>query len=668
MQKLLLGFGVALIALTAMASPAAAATFSCNEVVTGGTYDNVTVPQDGSCTLIDSTVAGNVDVKTNAYFEAGNTDIAGKVRAKRALTLFIDSESTVGRDVEADDTAQVYIFNAQVARGIDVDDSTEVVQICGNTIADGDIEVSDSATDILVGDPVADCAGNTLTRGDIELEDNFTEIEFVVRGNTVSDDLEVYRNRGPVEKVIDDNTGGDELRCYRNDEPIVATGNTGWDERKGQCRVVLTCETDTIGATVDEVIVPANGVCVLIDSTVLGDVTVLEGAYFQATNTDIGGKVRARNAGTLFIDNETTVGRYVDSDGTAEVYIYNATIGRGISIDDTTAVVQICGTTVTRDDVKVTDSGVDILVGSSDPVVECGGNTISHGDLELARNVTDVEFVVSGNTVSDDLEVFRNLGPVEKTITDNIGGDELECYGNEEPILATGNTGWDERKGQCRDVYTCEAGIPGIDADEVIVPANSVCILADATITGDVTVGEGAYFQSVNADIGGKVRATNAQTLFIDSESTVGRDVRSNGTAQVYIYNSAIGHGIDIDNTTEVVQICGNTVARGDVKVTDSGVDILVGSSDPVVDCAGNTVSHGDLTLERNLTDVEFVVSGNTVSDDLEVFKNLGPVEKTITDNTGGDELECFGNEEPILATGNTFPRERGQCVEAPPV
>ena len=273
---------------------------------------------------------------------------------------------------------------------------------------------------------------------------------------------------------------------------------------------------------------------------------------------------------------------------------------------------------------------------------------------------------MSGNTISDDLEVFRNAGPVEKTITDNTGGDELECYGNEEPILATGNTGWNKRKGQCRVVYTCEAGIPGIDADEVIVPANAACILADATITGDVTVGEGAYFQPLNTDIGGKVRATNAQTLFIDSESTVGRDVKSDGTAQVYIYNSTVGHGIDIDNTTEVVQICGNTVTRDDLKVTDSGLDILVGSSDPVVDCGGNTVSHGDLKLERNLTDVEFVVSGNTVSDDLEVNRNAGPVEKTITDNTGGDELECFGNEEPILATGNTFPREQGQCVEAP--
>jgi hypothetical protein len=664
MQKLLLGFGVALVAIAAMASPAAAATFTCNEVVTGGTYDNVTVPQDGACTLIDSTVAGDVSVKRNAYFEAGNTDIAGRVRADHSLALFIDSESTVGRDVKADDTPEVYVFNAEVARGISVDDATAVVQICGNLVSNGDIRVTDSGSDILVGEPVADCAGNTLTHGDIELERNFADIEFVVRGNTVGDDIEIFRNKGPVEKIVSENTGGDELECYGNEEPFTATDNTGWDEKRGQCRVVLTCEADATGVNVDEVIVPANAACTLTDSTVAENVTVHEGAYFQATNTDIGGRVRAYNAGTLFIDSESTVARYVKSTGSAQVYVFNATIGRGLEIYDTTEVVQICGNTFTRGDVKVFRSGTDILVGSSDAVVDCGGNTLSHGDLELIRNATDVEFVASGNTISDDLRAFHNTGPVEKTITDNTGGDELECYGNEEPVVATGNTGWQEKNGQCRVVLTCEADATGADVDEVVVPANGVCTLTDSTVGADVTVHDGAYFQATNTDVGGKVRAYNAGTLFIDSESTVARYVKSTGTAQVFVFNATIGHGLEIYDTTEVVQVCGNTFTRGDVKVFRSGTDILVGSSDAVVDCAGNTVSDGDMELRRNVTDVEFVASGNTISKDLEVYDNSGPVEKTITDNTGGDELECFGNEDPVVATGNTFAHELGQCIE----
>ena len=196
------------------------------------------------------------------------------------------------------------------------------------------------------------------------------------------------------------------------------------------------------------------------------------------------------------------------------------------------------------------------------------------------------------------------------------------------------------------------------------MPANAVCTLTDSTVGEDVTVHEGAYFQATNTDIGGRVRAYSAGTLFIDSDSTVARYVKSTGTAQVFVFNATVGSGLEIDGTTEVVQLCGNTFTRGDVKVLRSGLDILVGSSDAVVDCGGNTVSDGDLELRRNVTDVEFIASGNTVSKDLEVYDNSGPVEKTITDNVGGDELECFGNEEPVVATGNTFARPLGQCVE----
>jgi hypothetical protein len=314
--------------------------------------------------------------------------------------------------------------------------------------------------------------------------------------------------------------------------------------------------------------------------------------------------------------------------------------------------------------VKVRESGLDILVGSSDSGAGCDGNTVSNGDLELTRNLTDIEFIVSGNTISDDLEVLKNAGPVEKTITDNAGGDELECFGNEEPVVATGNTGWNEREGQCRVVLTCESDALNEDVDEVIVPANAVCFMLRSTVKENVTVQEGAYFQALATDIGGKVRANDALTLFIDLESTVGGDVKAHNTAQVFVFGATIGKGLEVHKTTEVVNICGATFTRGDVEITESGLDILVGSSDSSAGCGGNTVANGDLELERNLTDVEFVVSGNTISDDLEVFQNTGPVEKTITDNAGGDRLECSGNEEPVVATGNTFASERGQCAE----
>ena len=447
MRKLLVVLGAGVVALAAMSTPASAATFHCNEDVTGGTFDNVVVPRDGSCTLIDSTVTGDVRVKRNAFFQATNTDIAGKVSADDAITLFIDTDTTVGRSVRADDTAQVFIFNATVGRGIDVDDAAEVVQICGTTVTKGDVEVRDSGIDILLGDPQAvDCAGNTVSDGDLEVRRNRAEVEFVVRGNTVADDLEVKGNRGPVEKFVEDNTGGDELECWGNEEPFTASGNTGWDEVEGQCRVVLTCEAAQTGVAVDEVIVPANAACTLTDSTVTDDVRVGEGAFFQATGTDIGGDVKARDALTLFIDTGSTVGDDVKSHGTAQVFVFNATVGDDVEVERTSEVVQVCGTSV-ADDLEVERSAFDILIG--DPqAIDCAGNTVGD-DLEVERNTAEIEFVVRGNTVGDDLEVERNRGPVEKFVEDNTGGDELECHGNEDPFTVSGNTGFAKVEGQC---------------------------------------------------------------------------------------------------------------------------------------------------------------------------------------------------------------------------
>jgi hypothetical protein len=447
MRKLVI-FGVGLLALCAMASPAAAATFECNDVVTGGTFDNVRVPRDGSCTLVDSTVAGDVKVKRNGYFQATNTAIGGRVSADDALTLFLDTDSTVGRTVRSDDTAQVFIFNATVGRGIEIDDTLQVVQICGTTVTKGDVEVRDSGVDILVGDPLAEgCSGNTLADGDLELKRNTAEVEFVVRGNTVTaGDLEVIRNRGPVEKFVQDNTGGDELECHGNEELFTASGNTGWKDIEGQCRNVLTCDAVATGVSVDDVIVPVDGSCTLVDSTVSGNVFVSRGAFFQATNTDIGGKVRAQDALTLFIDTDSTVGRSVKARGTAQVFVFNATVRGDVDVEDTTEVAQICGANV-GDDVEVERSGIDILVG--DPLAEgCAGNTVG-GDLEVEHNVAQSELVVRGNTVGGDLEVEHNSGPVEKFVQDNTGGDELECHGNEEPFTASGNMGFARVEGQC---------------------------------------------------------------------------------------------------------------------------------------------------------------------------------------------------------------------------
>ena len=245
-----LGLIAVVTALFAVASPAAARPdFKCNGVFKGKSYDDVLVPRGGACTLIDSTVDGDVRALRNAYFQATGTVVRGDVEGEEAQTIFIDTGSRVSGSVEAERAAQFFVFNSTVMEDIEPNRTRQVVQICGNTVRRGNIEVRRSGpdkavplnerpgTDILIGDPLtAGCRGNVVKRGDIVVSRNFADIEFVIRGNTVKrGNLEVLRNSGPVTRVVEGNIGGDRLSCRKNSLRLTVAGNTGWSRKLGQC-------------------------------------------------------------------------------------------------------------------------------------------------------------------------------------------------------------------------------------------------------------------------------------------------------------------------------------------------------------------------------------------------------------------------------------------------
>jgi hypothetical protein len=238
---------VCVTALLAIASPAAArAEFRCNGVFKGKAYGDVVVPRGAACTLVNSKVAGDVRALKGSYFQATKTAVRGDIEGLEAQTIFVEAGSSAA-SIEAVRTVQFFVFNSTVLEDIEPERTKEVVQICGNTVRRGNIEVRRSGpngtalgqhpgTDILVGDPLADgCRGNLVKRGDIKVIRNFTDIEFVIRGNTIrKGDLQVSKNTGPVQKIIDANVGGDRLSCRENSSPAVS-GNTGWDRKLGQC-------------------------------------------------------------------------------------------------------------------------------------------------------------------------------------------------------------------------------------------------------------------------------------------------------------------------------------------------------------------------------------------------------------------------------------------------
>jgi hypothetical protein len=428
----------------------------CNGTLTGQTIPgDLVVPENGSCLLANSSVGGNVKVGTNAFFQATGSQIAGGVKGKHAQTVFIDTGTTVGGDVDVWRTAQVFIFNSTLNGNLDADRSDEKVQVCGNHI-DGWVAIHRSGRDILFGDPqTVDCAANTVLHShSVKIADNFTDVELIARGNQIQGgDLRVNDNSGPSDKFVQDNTGGDDLECFGNDTPFTASGNTGWNDQRGQCAVPpAECNGTVTGQTIPrDLVVPDNGACTLVNSSVGDDVRVGKNAYFQATGSQIGDDVHAFDAQTVFIDTGTTVGDDLRASGTPQVFVFSATVGDRLLVTGSDDKVQICGSTLNGRS-TVANSGRDILIG--DPqAVGCPGNTIANGhSLTVSDSFTDVEFVIRGNTFEGgDLRVLGNEGPAEKFVQDNSGGDDLECFGNDTPFTAGGNS-FAHEEGQCAEV------------------------------------------------------------------------------------------------------------------------------------------------------------------------------------------------------------------------
>jgi len=463
MRKLFVLVGAALAALLVISSPAAAHSSHhgtlCNDAApqTLTVSGDLVVPEDGTCTIVGSTVSGDVKVGKNAYFEASSSQIGDDVRASRSLTVYLHDGTTVGGDVTTSKTFQVFLFDGNLNGDVDVSRSTDQVYVCGNQIT-GDVSIEDSGRDILFGDPTpgVDCAGNTVTDGDVQIEDNNTDVELVIRGNTVQQgDMKVLDNRGPAAKFVENNVGGDDLVCKGNTQPFTSGGNTGWNEQIGQCAVPPTVCNDPNPQSVTaagDLVVPENGICIIAGSTVGDDVKVGRGAYFEASGSQIGDDIQASKALTVFLHDGTTVGGDIDSSKTAQVFLFDSALNGAVGIRGTTDRVNLCGNQIDGD-VRVSDSGRDILIGDPTPGVDCGGNTLLNGhSLKASDNSTDVEFVIRGNTFTGgNLGVFENEGTSDKFVQDNTGGNELKCFGNDTPFTGTPN-GFTSEQGQCAEI------------------------------------------------------------------------------------------------------------------------------------------------------------------------------------------------------------------------
>ena len=99
-----------------------------------------------------------------------------------------------------------------------------------------------------------------------------------------------------------------------------------------------TCDGTFTGATFDSIVVPNDGVCILIDSQVNGNVIVKRGAYFESDNSDISGGVTLAARGSRC---SSTTGRRSPAAPrtllTDNVFLFDSSIGGSANVLGTPA-------------------------------------------------------------------------------------------------------------------------------------------------------------------------------------------------------------------------------------------------------------------------------------------------------------------------------------------
>jgi hypothetical protein len=224
--------------MAAAGSALATPTTTCTTTMTGVAVGDVVVPPGASCTLVNSTVDGNATAESGAYLELDFTTVTGDVQGLSAETVFVNDGSSVGGSVIGKSTQQMLVFNAKVTRGISIDSAANEAEVCGTTVSQGNVSITNGERLVLFGDPIpsADCAGNTVSSGNVKVSANKIFDQLVVADNTVSTgNLEVTRNTGPAEKVVRYNNGGNNLRCMNNTAFFSGASNGAWAGKFGQC-------------------------------------------------------------------------------------------------------------------------------------------------------------------------------------------------------------------------------------------------------------------------------------------------------------------------------------------------------------------------------------------------------------------------------------------------
>jgi hypothetical protein len=159
------GFGVAAIPASAMQDSA------CTGILPAGTYDNVYVPENASCTLNSSvTVQGNVAVEAGGSLTTSYVLIVGSILSNNAsvISIGLAGSSTIGMNVTlVGTTGQASVLNSDIGGNLYISGSTSgsTLKINDNGVPGNVIDLGNlTANNTIVNNAIAGnlvCVGNS---------------------------------------------------------------------------------------------------------------------------------------------------------------------------------------------------------------------------------------------------------------------------------------------------------------------------------------------------------------------------------------------------------------------------------------------------------------------------------------------------------------------------
>ena len=281
---------------------------SCNNLSIGAqSLDTVTVPAGAACELLGTRLIGSILVGTGATLDAREVRANGNLQADGAAHVSLAGASTIGGSVQIKQGGSALVFGADVT---------------------GDIQID-------------------AMRGAV-----------VASGNRVNGSLQAVGNRGGI--TITDNRINGNLQCKENSPAPVAGGNVA-ASIEDQCAIGapgggggsggggggtpplppsgslsgnVTCNGLRIGAdSLDTVIVPANAVCVLEGTRLIGSILVGNGASLTATSVMVDGNLQAEGSAQVIVGGASRFGGSVQVKQGGSASIGGAQIGGDLQLD-----------------------------------------------------------------------------------------------------------------------------------------------------------------------------------------------------------------------------------------------------------------------------------------------------------------------------------------------